>query len=72
MDIRAVQELMGHSESETTAKYLHSDTRTKQAVVGRLDGLLGSSPEPVAEAVASNDGCDGTLGEATAGITSGT
>ncbi len=32
---------MGHSELETTAKYLHSDTRTKQAAVGRLNGLLG-------------------------------
>jgi integrase/recombinase XerD len=72
VDIRTVQELMGHSELETTAKYLHSDTRTKQAAVGRLNGLLGSSPEPVAEAVASNDECDGTLGEAGEGITSGT
>ncbi len=41
VDIRTVQELMGHSELETTAKYLHSDTRTKQAAVGRLNGLLG-------------------------------
>jgi len=46
VDIRAVQELMGHSESETTAKYLHSDTRTKQAAVGSLDGLLGRSEAP--------------------------
>jgi integrase/recombinase XerC len=43
VDIRTVQELMGHSELETTAKYLHSDTRTKQAAVGKLNGLLGSS-----------------------------
>jgi len=42
VDIRTVQELMGHSELETTAKYLHSDTRTKQAAVGKLNGLLGS------------------------------
>jgi site-specific recombinase XerD len=42
VDIRTVQELMGHSELETTAKYLHSDTRTKQAAVGRLNGLLGA------------------------------
>jgi site-specific recombinase XerD len=50
VDIRTVQELMGHSELETTAKYLHSDTRTKQAAVGRLNGLLGSRPETVATA----------------------
>ncbi|MGD0113882.1 MAG: site-specific integrase [Armatimonadota bacterium] len=48
VDIRTVQELMGHSDLETTAKYLHSDTRTKQAAVGRLNGLLGSSAEPAA------------------------
>jgi integrase/recombinase XerD len=48
VDIRTVQELMGHSELETTAKYLHSDTRTKQAAVGKLNGLLGtnSAAEP--------------------------
>jgi len=48
VDTRTVQELMGHSELETTAKYLHSDTRTKQAAVGKLNGLLGSPPETVA------------------------
>ncbi len=44
VDIRTVQELMGHSELETTAKYLHSDTRTKQAAVGKLNGLFGIEP----------------------------
>jgi integrase/recombinase XerD len=43
VDIRTVQELLGHSELETTAKYLHSDTRTKQAAVGRLNGILGTA-----------------------------
>jgi len=52
VDIRTVQELMGHSELETTAKYLHSDTRTKQAAVGKLTGLFrvqqphAAAPEP--------------------------
>lgn len=41
VDIRTVQELLGHSEIETTARYLHSDTKTKQAAVGRLTGLFG-------------------------------
>jgi hypothetical protein len=51
VDVRTVQELLGHSELETTAKYLHSDTRTKQSAVGKLNGLLGEdragqSPQP--------------------------
>jgi len=46
VDIRTVQELLGHSDLETTAKYLHSDTRTKQAAVRKLSGLLGSTPNP--------------------------
>jgi len=53
VDIRTVQELMGHSELETTTKYLHSDTRTKQAAVGKLNGLLGN---PSQGAVAAPDG----------------
>ena len=44
VDVRTVQELLGHSDLETTAKYLHSDTRTKHAAVLKLSGLLGSSP----------------------------
>ena len=39
-DVRTVQELLGHSSLQTTAGYLHSDTRTKEAAVGRLGGLL--------------------------------
>ena len=48
VDIRTVQELLGHSEIETTARYLHSDTKTKQAAVGKLNGILGtnSAAEP--------------------------
>jgi hypothetical protein len=65
--VRTVQELMGHSELETTAKYLHSDTRTKQAAVGRLSGLLGSPPESVV--TAGGDQPEGALPEAGEQIT---
>ncbi len=43
VDVRTVQELLGHSDLGTTARYLHSDVRTKLAAVGRLTGLLGES-----------------------------
>jgi integrase/recombinase XerC len=40
VDVRTVQELLGHSDLATTAKYLHSDTRTKRAAVDKLAGLV--------------------------------
>jgi len=46
VDVRTVQELLGHSDLETTAKYLHSDTRTKHAAITKIAGLLGPSPAP--------------------------
>jgi len=46
-DVRTVQELLRHADIQTTARYLHSDTRTKQSAVGRLGGLLGTEgPQP--------------------------
>jgi site-specific recombinase XerD len=36
VDVRTAQELLGHADLHTTARYLRSDARTKQAAVGRL------------------------------------
>jgi len=41
-DIRTVQELLGHADIGTTARYLHSDVRTKLAAVEKLEGMLGA------------------------------
>ena len=40
VDVKTVQELLGHSDMRTTSRYLHSDTRTKQAAVKTLTGLV--------------------------------
>ena len=45
VDIRTVQELLGHADMKMTARYLHSDTRTKEAAVRTLSKLIGL-PEP--------------------------
>jgi site-specific recombinase XerD len=44
VDVKTVQELLGHADLQTTARYLHSDTRTKQAAVGRLSAAFAASP----------------------------
>jgi site-specific recombinase XerD len=36
VDVRTVQELLGQADLQTTARHLHSDTRPKQAAVGKL------------------------------------
>jgi len=41
VDVRTVQDLLRHPELQTTAKYLHSDRKTKQAAVGKLTNLFG-------------------------------
>jgi site-specific recombinase XerD len=42
VDVRTTQELLGHADLQTTARYLRSDSRTKQAAVGRLAKAFGN------------------------------
>jgi integrase/recombinase XerD len=43
VDVRTTQELLGHADLGTTARYLRSDARAKQAAVGRLAGAFAGA-----------------------------
>jgi site-specific recombinase XerD len=55
VDVKTVQELLGHNDLGTTAKYLHSDGQAKQAAVARLNGLLGTDVAQPPSAVTGRD-----------------
>jgi site-specific recombinase XerD len=38
-----VQELLGHADIGTTARYLHPDVPTKLAAVEKLEAMLGGN-----------------------------
>jgi integrase/recombinase XerD len=44
VDVRTTQELLGHADLGTTARYLRSDARAKQAAVGRLAEAFTATP----------------------------
>jgi site-specific recombinase XerD len=43
VDVRTTQELLGHADLQTTARYLRSDTRAKQAAVGMLAAAFAAT-----------------------------
>ncbi len=47
VDVRTAQELLGHADLQTTARYLRSDARSKQAAVGRLAAAFAVTPSTV-------------------------